>query len=52
MDEAREAYLTLKEHRNFLTRQQIKTLYGQIKSGQPNEAMNGLAKILDRIERR
>lgn len=52
MDESREAFLTLKEYRRRLTRQQVRTLAGQIKSGHPNEAMNGLAKILDRSERR
>lgn len=48
MNDVREAWLTLKEHRHLLTRQQVKTLAGQIKHGKPNEAMNGLAKILNR----
>lgn len=43
-----EAYRTLKEYRGRLSRQQVRTLVGQIKSGDPNGAMNGLAKILDR----
>ena len=43
-----EAYKTLKEYRRHLTRQQIRTLAGQIKAGQGDAAMNGLAKILDR----
>lgn len=44
----REAWTTLHEYRLQLTRQQIRTLAGQIKSGQPDAAMNGLARILDR----
>ena len=48
MNDNRQAYLTLKEYRHLLTRQQVKTLAGQIKHGKHNEAMNGLAKILDR----
>lgn len=48
MNDAKEAYRTLKEYRHLLTRQQVKTLAGQIKHGKPNEAMNGLAKILNR----
>ena len=52
MAEIREAMKTLKGYRMLLTRQQVRTLAGQIKSGHPNEAMNGLAKILDRLNRR
>lgn len=48
MDEVRDAYLTLRQYRKRLTRQQVRTLAGQIKSGHHNEAMNGLDKILDR----
>lgn len=48
MNDAKEAWAILKEYRQHLTRQQVRTLAGQIKSGHPNEAMNGLAKILDR----
>lgn len=43
-----EAYKTLKEFKHLLTRQQVRTLAGQIKAGHPDAAMNGLAKILDR----
>lgn len=43
-----EAYRTLKEYRGQLTRQQMRTLYGQIRAGKPDAAMNGLAKILNR----
>jgi len=50
MSEWKEAYSTLREYRHLLTRQQVKTLAGQIKHGKPNEAMNGLAKILNRRE--
>lgn len=52
MSDNREAYLTLKEYRHLLTRQQVRTLAGQIRHGKHNEAMNGLAKILNRQERR
>lgn len=52
MAEIREAMKTLKEYQMLLTRQQVRTLAGQIKSGNQNEAMNGLAKILDRNNRR
>lgn len=52
MNDNREAYLTLKEYRHLLTRQQVQTLAGQIRHGKHNEAMNGLAKILNRQERR
>ena len=52
MDDIRGAMKTLKEYRMLLTRQQVRTLSGQIKSGHPDEAMNGLAKILDRLGRR
>jgi hypothetical protein len=52
MSDIREAMKTLKEHRMLFTSQQVRTLAGQIKSGHANEAMNGLAKILDRLNRR
>lgn len=42
------AYQTLREYRQYLTRQQVRTLAGQIRHGKPNEAMNGLATILNR----
>ena len=48
MNDVADAYALLKEYRHLLTRQQVKTLAGQIKHGKPNEAMNGLAKILNR----
>ena len=52
MDDVRAAYLTLKGYMHLLTRQQVRTLAGQIKHGKPNEAMNGLARILGRKEKR
>jgi len=52
MNDGKEAYATLKEYRHLLTRQQVRTLAGQIRHGKPNEAMNGLAKILSRKEKR
>ncbi len=51
MSDNREAYLLLKKYRHLLTKQQVSTLAGQIRHGKHNEAMNGLAKILDRVER-
>lgn len=47
MDE-RTAYKQLGAHKDRLTRQQIQTLRGQIRSGKADEAMKGLAKILAR----
>lgn len=44
----KEAWKTLGEYRRQLTRQQVRTLAGQIKAGHPDAAMNGLAKILNR----
>lgn len=48
MSDNREAYLTLKKYRAYLTRREVSTIAGQIKHGKHNEAMNGLAKLLDR----
>jgi hypothetical protein len=39
----------LKKYRMFLTRQQLKTLMGQVKAGDIDGAMNGLDKILTRM---
>lgn len=48
-----DAYLDarecLKKYRMFLTRQQLKTLMGQVKAGDIDGAMNGLDKILTRM---
>lgn len=46
MSEIHLAFLELKKHRNKLSRQQVKTLSGQIKSGQAFAAMKGLNKII------
>ena len=46
--DARECLLKYREH---LTRQQCRTLMGQIKAGDINGAMNGLDKILSRMGR-
>ncbi len=43
-----DAYICLRKYRGYLTRQQIRTLAGQIKAGDANGAMNGLSKILER----
>lgn len=47
-----EAAFRLKIHNNELTRQQVKTLYGQIQHGQPNAAMRGFDMILKRREQK
>ena len=38
----------IKKHIHLLNRQQIKTLNGQIKSGNENAAIKGLVKILNK----
>lgn len=43
-----KAYKTLKDYRECLTRQQMKTLFGQIKAGREADAMQGLKTILKR----
>lgn len=43
-----EAYLLVRRYRAHLTRQQVRTLVGQIKAGNADGAMNGLSKILER----
>lgn len=47
--DTRDAYECLRKYRRHLTRQQVRTLVGQIKAGDINAAMNGLDKILTRI---
>ena len=49
MGEACDAYVCLRKYRKYLTRQQVRTLSGQIKSGNIDGEMNGLSKILERI---
>lgn len=44
------ALIELKRHRSQLTKQQAKTLAGQVKAGQIMAAMKGLNKILARNE--
>ena len=39
---------TLLRHKRHLTKQQLRTLWGQAKSGDPDAALRGLVKILDR----
>ena len=41
-----KAYKTLKDYRYSLTRQQIRTLSGQIKAGHETDAILGLKTIL------
>jgi hypothetical protein len=43
-----KALAHLKEHREKLTKQQYKTLRGQIFSGNADGAMRGLRKLLER----
>jgi len=46
--DARQAYKTLRKYKEYMTRQQLKTLAGQIKSGSVDAAMKGLTKIVAR----
>lgn len=41
-----DAAFRLKLHKHLLTRQQVRTLYGQIKHGDIEAAMKGLDKLL------
>ena len=43
-----EALYTLRQHKKDLTRQEYKTLYGQIITGDIAPAMKGLRKIIKR----
>lgn len=47
----KDAYECLRKYRHYLTRQQLRTLVGQIKSGDVDAAMNGLDKLLTRVGR-
>lgn len=44
----RNAAMNLKASRSMLTKQQYKTIKGQILAGDPQGAMKGLRKILNR----
>lgn len=46
MTEKEAAYRCLREYKTVLTRQQMKTLAGQIKAGQVTAAMKGLNTVL------
>lgn len=46
--ETRDAWECLRKYRRYLTRQQLRTLAGQVKVGEVHAAMNGLDKILTR----
>ena len=48
MDEVSAAMMALKQRRKYMTRQQIRTIKGQILSGNIIGAMKGLDKILAR----
>ena len=48
----KEALATLRQHKDDLTRQEYKTIYGQIIKGDIAPAMKGLKKILKRKERK
>lgn len=52
MDNKAEAYRCLRQYSSYLTRQQLRTLSGQIKAGNVDGAMKGLNTILEREERR
>ena len=44
----RNAAMTLKASRSKLTKQQYRTLKGQILAGEPEGAMKGLKRLLER----
>lgn len=46
MTDTSKAYSLLKRHHHELTRQQICTIKGQIKSGDVDGAIKGMSKIL------
>lgn len=48
MDEVSAAMMALKQGRKYMTRQQFRTIKGQILSGNISGAMRGLDKILAR----
>lgn len=48
MDEVSAAMMALKQGRKYMTRQQFRTVKGQILSGNISGAMRGLDKILAR----
>lgn len=43
-----KSFIKLKKHKNILTKQQYKTIKGQILVGDTNGAMKGLNKLLNR----
>lgn len=43
------AMMLIREHKNSLTPQQIRTLKGQCRAGDINGAMKGLHRILNRL---
>lgn len=49
MDDTRAAMLELKRYKKFLTRQEMRTIRGQILSGDVTAAMKGMDKILRRL---
>ena len=46
--EQNKAFRAVSEHKRALTLQEYRTLRGQIASGQPDAAMKGLVRLLDR----
>lgn len=48
MDEKQAAMQELKDYRQYLTKQQVTTIKGQIMSGKITAAMKGLNRILER----
>lgn len=50
MTEQEAAYRCLREYKSALTRQQMRTLAGQVKAGQVAAAMKGLNTIVERSE--
>lgn len=52
MDNKAEAYRYLRQYSSYLTRQQLRTLAGQIKAGNVDGAIKGLNTILERAGRK
>lgn len=45
----KNALIALKVHRHHLTRQQYVTLRGQVLAGEPDAAMKGLRRLLQKV---
>lgn len=48
MNQIENTLNTLLRHKRLLTKQQFRTLWGQAKAGNPDAALKGLEKIINR----